>query len=137
MKDGSPGRDLPVSATTRPEHELEMLIGRILQIGVVIASAVVLLGGVLLLARQGAAIPDYRIFVGTEDALRHVASIFASAVAGDARAIVQAGIVLLIATPIMRVAFMLAAFAKQRDRLYVLLSAIVLAILVYGLAFAS
>jgi uncharacterized membrane protein len=137
MKGGSNDRDLLVSASARPEHELEMLIGRILQIGVVIASAVVLLGGVLLLIRHGTVIPDYRVFVGTEDALRHVASIFATAIAGDARAIVQAGIVLLIATPIMRVAFMLVAFGKQRDRLYVLLSAIVLAILLYGLVFAS
>jgi uncharacterized membrane protein len=46
---------------------------------------------------------------------------------------VQFGIVLLIATPVARVALMLGAFVLQRDRLYVALTAVVLALLLLGL----
>ena len=44
-----------------------------------------------------------------------------------------AGVVLLIATPIARVALTLVAFAVRKDRLYALISAVVLALLAYGL----
>jgi len=46
---------------------------------------------------------------------------------------VQLGLVLLIATPMVRVALTLVAFLWQRDRLYVCITAFVLALLVYGL----
>ena len=52
------------------------------------------------------------------------------------RAIVQLGLVLLIATPVARVAFTLVAFARQRDRAYVMITTIVLALLLYSLFFA-
>ena len=42
-------------------------------------------------------------------------------------------LVLLIATPVARVALTLVAFAAQRDRLYVLLTTVVLLLLLYGL----
>ena len=47
----------------------------------------------------------------------------------------QLGIVLLIMTPMLRVAFTLVAFVLQRDRVYVAVTSLVLALLVYGLAF--
>ena len=43
------------------------------------------------------------------------------------------GLLVLIATPIARVACTLVAFALQRDRTYVGITAIVLALLLYGL----
>ena len=43
------------------------------------------------------------------------------------------GLVLLIATPVVRVAFMLIAFVVQRDRVYAAISGLVLALLLYGL----
>jgi uncharacterized membrane protein len=45
------------------------------------------------------------------------------------QAISQLGLLVLVATPILRVATSLVAFALERDRLYVLLTTIVLAIL--------
>jgi uncharacterized membrane protein len=53
----------------------------------------------------------------------------------DSRAIVQLGLVMLIATPIARVAFTLIAFALQRDRVYVGVTLLVLALLLFGLFF--
>jgi uncharacterized membrane protein len=52
---------------------------------------------------------------------------------GDAGAIIQLGILLLIATPIARVAFALLAFAIERDRLYICISLTVLAVLAWGM----
>jgi uncharacterized membrane protein len=49
------------------------------------------------------------------------------------RGIIQLGLLLLIATPVARVAFSVAAFAFQRDRLYVVVTLVVLAILLYSL----
>jgi uncharacterized membrane protein len=47
--------------------------------------------------------------------------------------LIQLGLLLLIATPVARVAFSVAAFAMQRDRLYVVVALIVLAVLMYSL----
>ena len=52
-------------------------------------------------------------------------------------AIVQLGILLLIATPIARVACTLVAFVLQRDRIYVAITSLVLALLMYGLFFGA
>jgi uncharacterized membrane protein len=49
------------------------------------------------------------------------------------RGIIQLGLLLLIATPIARVALSVVAFAIQRDRLYVVATLIVLAVLMYSL----
>jgi uncharacterized membrane protein len=50
-----------------------------------------------------------------------------------ARAVVQLGLVLLIATPVARVAMSLVAFALQRDRVYIVVTSIVLALLIFSL----
>ncbi len=46
---------------------------------------------------------------------------------------IQLGILLLIATPVVRVVFCVVGFARQRDRLYVAVRTLVLAILIYSL----
>jgi uncharacterized membrane protein len=51
----------------------------------------------------------------------------------DSRGIIQLGLLLLVLTPVVRVAFSVAAFAIQRDRLYVSVTLIVLGVLLYNL----
>jgi len=119
------------------EHEIEQVIGRLLQFGVLLAAAVTLLGGVMLLLHHGATAVSYSIFQGEPAYLRSLTAIVRAAFAGDAMAVVQFGLLLLIATPVARVAFTLVAFAVQRDRLYVLVTTIVLALLLYGLVFGG
>ena len=51
----------------------------------------------------------------------------------SARAIIQLGLLLLIATPVARVLFSAIAFALERDSMYVVITLIVLAILLYSL----
>ncbi|MFI5256077.1 MAG: DUF1634 domain-containing protein [Gemmatimonadales bacterium] len=114
------------------DHQVDQVIARLLQFGVLVATVVVLLGGTLLVVRGGTVL-DLSIFHGETSAMTSVGAILRGVGAMDARAITQLGLVLLILTPIARVALTLAAFILQRDRLYVGLTAIVLVLLLIGL----
>jgi uncharacterized membrane protein len=116
------------------DHAVEQLVGRLLQIGVAISAIVTCIGGLMLLKRHGHEIPSYTPFRGEPDHLRSLDGIFRGAAALDAPSVIQLGLVLLIATPVLRVAFTLVAFMLQRDRTYVIITTIVLAVLIYGLA---
>jgi uncharacterized membrane protein len=115
------------------DQYVEELIGNLLQTGVIVASAVVLLGGAIYLTRHGFSAPQYHVFVGEPTDLRTLSGIVGDALALRGRGIIQLGLLLLIATPVARVAFSVAAFAIQRDRLYVVVTLMVLAILLYSL----
>jgi uncharacterized membrane protein len=110
---------------------MELLIGSILRWGVVIAAIVGALGVAGELIVHASAIPDFRRFSG--DAATGLPSILAGVLQGHTRAIMQLGVALLIATPIVRVALSLVAFARERDRTYVVITAVVLLLLLYGL----
>jgi uncharacterized membrane protein len=62
-----------------------------------------------------------------------MSGIVKDALAFRGRGLIQLGLLLLIATPVARVAFSAVAFAIQRDRLYVAVTLIVLAVLIYSL----
>jgi uncharacterized membrane protein len=116
------------------DHAVEQLIGRLLQAGVMLAALVVVVGAVLLLMQHGGEpVPAYAVFHGEPKYLTSIGAITSGALAGNSAAIVQLGLLLLIATPIARVAFTLVAFALQRDRTYVAITMVVLALLLYGL----
>ncbi len=51
----------------------------------------------------------------------------------DYTAWIQMGLVILVATPVMRVAVSAYAFVRQRDWTYVVITLAVLAVLTYGL----
>jgi len=116
------------------DEALELLLGRLLQAGVLVAAAVVAIGGVYLLIVRGGERPAYTSFSGAGAALRSVGGILAEARALKADGIVQTGLLVLIATPVLRVAFSLFGFARQRDWLYVLLTLFVLTVLTAGLS---
>jgi len=115
------------------DQYVDELIGNLLRVGVTLAAAVVLLGGAVYLVRHGLAAPHYQVFVGEPADLRSVSRIVRDALALRGRSLIQLGLLLLIATPVVRVAFAVAAFAMQRDRLYVVVALIVLAVLMYSL----
>jgi uncharacterized membrane protein len=112
---------------------VEQLVGRLLQIGVLIATVVVLIGGAMLVATHGGSVADFRVFRGESSTLRSVSAAARGAFTLDPRGMVQLGLVLLIATPVARVALTLVAFLIQRDRLYVVLTGVVLVLLLFGL----
>jgi uncharacterized membrane protein len=119
------------------DHRIENMMGRLLQAGVLLASAVVLIGGLFYLGASAGIVKDYRTFTGEPASLRHPVELFRLLMTGDAAAIVQLGVLLLIATPIARVIFAAIGFAVERDRLYVAISLAVLAVLIFGLLHVS
>ncbi len=115
------------------DERVEQLMGNLLRAGVVLAAAVVLFGGGLYLLRHGDEREDHHVFQGEPAGLTSPAGVLADALNFQARGIIQLGLLLLIATPVARVAFSVFAFARQRDLTYVVLTLIVLAILLYSL----
>jgi uncharacterized membrane protein len=116
------------------ELELEQLLGNLLRSGVVLAAGVVMIGGAFYLARHGGTSPEYEMFHGEPAALRGVIAVVRGVVTGHPRAVIQFGLLLLMATPVARVAFSVFAFAVQRDRTYVVVTLIVLVVLTYSMS---
>jgi len=116
------------------DDRVNKIIGNLLRIGVVAAALVVLAGGIAYLIGHSADIPARRSFVGEPITLRRVPDIVKGAFAGHSFELIQFGLLLLIATPIARVAFSVLAFAMERDRTYVVVTLIVLSLLMFSLA---
>jgi uncharacterized membrane protein len=114
------------------DPQMEVMMGRLLQVGVLLASTVVLIGGVLYLHAQHGSLPDYRSFSSEPAKLRHLGDMGHGIATGDPATIIQLGVLLLIATPVARVVFALIAFAIERDKLYVTVSLAVLAVLLFS-----
>lgn len=119
------------------DEHVELFIGNLLRWGVIVAATVTVIGGVMYLMLHGGTIADYRAFHGQPNGLRSVSDVARNAVKLQPTAVIQLGLLLLIATPIARVALSLLAFVKQHDRTYVVVTMIVLGLLLYSLTGAG
>jgi uncharacterized membrane protein len=130
MRETTQAADLRVRAVVK---RVELLISRLLLGGVAISMATVLLGLLLMFVHhpeylQSAA--DCRRLTAPGAAFPHtLADVARGVLAGRGQAVVALGLLLLIATPILRVAVSLVGFALQRDRTYTVVSAVVLIVL--------
>lgn len=115
------------------DERVERMLGTLLQSGVIISAVVVLAGGILYMLRYGRLPVHYENFVAERERLGSLAAVGRDALHGDGRAIIQCGLLLLIATPVARVLFSIIGFALEKDRLYVVLTLIVFFILIYSL----
>ncbi len=115
------------------DHRMERLIGGLLRIGVIIAACIVAFGGAFYIARRAGAVPHYGSFQGEPEFLEHVGQVVKAAVSLRSEAIIQLGLLVLIAVPIFRVAVSIVAFLLKRDWLYSLVTLIVLAVLLFAL----
>jgi uncharacterized membrane protein len=119
------------------DENVELLVGNLLRWGVIVAAVVTAAGGALFLFVHGGRIADYRVFHGQPDALKSVTQVSRNALRLQPEALIQLGLLLLIATPIARVALSLLAFFKQHDRTYIVVTGIVLGVLLYSLTGAG
>jgi len=117
----------------RSDQRMDEIMGGLLRTGVVLAAAIVLVGGVVYLTRHRVPVTDYRVFQGEPGDLRSVSGIFHEALEFHGRGLIQLGLLVLIATPVARVAFSFFAFLYERDWTYVLVTLFVLGLLVYSL----
>ena len=115
------------------DRRIENVLGNLLRAGVLLSALVVSIGGAIYLLRHGHSPVDFRVFRGEPADLRDVRGIIGDTVALEGRGIIQLGLLLLIATPVARVAFSIFGFAQERDRMYVVFTVIVFSILLYSL----
>lgn len=123
---------------------IDRVISNLLRWGVFISLVLLALGTALCFLRSG----DYGCAGGTaEDFQRLLAQhhapppplsgLLAGLLQLQGGAIVIAGLLLLIATPVLRVAVSIAAFAIERDWAFVAITALVLAFLILSFAFGK
>jgi uncharacterized membrane protein len=125
--------DSEVRSSEKDDRRLQIVIATLLRGGVLLATCVVCLGAIILLAQHGSEVPHYATFRGEPADLRSVGGILADLSGFRGRGTIQFGLLLLIATPVFRVAASLAAFVWKRDYLYVAVSLIVLTLLLYSI----
>jgi uncharacterized membrane protein len=108
------------------DTRIETIIGNLLRAGVILAALLVAAGGAWYLVDRG----------GAELAYGHFAEsggIRAMLTLPGPEVVILAGLLVLIATPVARVIFSMAAFALERDWEYVALTAVVLGVLTYSI----
>lgn len=115
------------------DQRIENSVGNLLRAGVSFSAFVVMFGAVIYLTRHGRSPADYRVFHGEPTDLKSLPGILHSAFTFHGQGIIQMGLVLLIATPVARVAFAIWGFAAEHDRLYMIFTGIVLIVLLYSL----
>ena len=112
------------------DTDIQGIIGWVLRAGVFISMLVVFIGGVIYLSRHSSEHIDYHEFKGVPDFVHTLPGILHGILNGRGRAIIQAGIILLIATPILRIVFSAIGFIIEKDYLYVGISLLVLLIII-------
>ena len=115
------------------DQKVEVIIANLLRAGVMLAAVLVVVGGLIFLTRNGLSPASYHVFAGEPFELRNWKGIARAALTLRGQGIIQLGLLLLIATPVARVAFSMFAFAIERDWLYVGIAAFVLGVLLFSL----
>lgn len=114
----------PETHKKRPGIPIEDLMSIILRWGVFLAAAVIVVGLVLLLMGSHAGGPEF---------LTSVDIIWTELQSGNPNAIIMSGLLILLATPVVRVLASVAAFAIQGERFHALISIFVLLVLLISL----
>ena len=123
------------------KHNMEFCIGVLLRYGVIVSCIITSFGGVVYFIQHRVPMADYtpvpsgEDFEGVAVHLRSLSGILSGVLAFDGAAIIQLGVCVLIATPILRVAFSALAFLMERDYLYVAITLLVLGIIFANMVF--
>lgn len=109
---------------------MQAIIGWVLRAGVLVSMLIVFIGGCVYISRHGHVMANYHEFKGVPDFIQTPAGILHGIMTGRGRAIIQFGIVLLIATPVVRVIFSAVGFILEKDYLYTAITFIVLLVII-------
>jgi len=128
MRDAPPPTRSP-NGTPPPRDVLtrrtDLIISDVLRGGVLLSAAIIMLGVVLLFAHI---LLGHRAPV-TYQIPRTAASVLQGVLQGDPVSVIALGLLVLLATPVVRVGVSLVTFALEGDRLYTAITALVLLIL--------
>ena len=117
------------------DADMQAVIGWILRIGVALSMAVVVVGGAIYIYRHGHSTPDFRSFKKMPYFINSTEGILQGVIHLRGQTIIQLGIMILIATPILRVVFSVIGFLIEKDYLYTFISALVLLIILVSMFF--
>lgn len=119
------------------KHDIQQLVGNTLRLGVSLACLVAFVGGIIYLVSHGGEAFDLSTYqhFSYGNAAEHadyttLSGIFSGLTAFTAVGWIQTGVLILILTPIMRVALSLLDFVQERDWLYAAITAVVLAVII-------
>ncbi len=115
------------------DRDIELFMSVLLITGVIISAVVVLIGGIIYLYENKYVTSNYNVFIGEPERLRNFYEITRGAFHFQGRALIQFGVLLLIATPVARVLFAIVGFFLERDKLYTMISLVVFVILLTSL----
>lgn len=117
------------------EGQLTALIANVLRVGVLIAGLTVAGGFFLLLALHQGGHADFGQFHPHAHPVSHgLLGVFEHGLhRHQPRDLIDLGLLLLILTPVVRVAFSIIVFLYESDRLYAMFTVFVLAVLLYSL----
>jgi uncharacterized membrane protein len=111
------------------DEQMRYIMGTLLRIGVLTSAFVVFIGAILFFVEHPGETMDFTVFKSEPARLRHVHTIVLEALQLRGRSLIQLGLLLLIATPVARVLFSLIGFLIEKDRIYIFITSVVLAIL--------
>jgi uncharacterized membrane protein len=124
----------PATVTALPDPRLANVIGLTLRIGVLASASLIVLGLVIYaIADDGPKTVDDALGKNGEITQVRPSTILDGLADGKPAAFIQLGILVLILTPICRVALTAWVFERQRDWIFVGLSGFVLIVLLLGL----
>ena len=111
----------------RQIRDAEVAIGNVLRFGVLTSLAVLLVGIIYFYGLRLLGLLHHPVFPDT------LAGVMNGLMHGDSVSIIMLGLVILLATPVLRVAVSIFAFAIEEDRTYVIITSLVLAILLFSI----
>ncbi len=115
------------------DHDIEQFIGLQLRYGVIIASLTVLTGGILYLINTGSqGLPDYAKFIGEQAGFTTGKQLWEGVLSFNPKGIIEFGVVILIATPILRIFFSLIGFIMEKDKMYIAITLVVLSVMMFS-----
>jgi len=109
------------------DKDLQLFLGNLLRYGVLISLSVVLIGLFLFVFQQGGKPVNYGTFIQESF---DFSTLFSGLLHGNSLSIMALGVLLLILTPVMRVITAIIGFFWEKDKLYTLISFIVLLIII-------
>ncbi len=117
------------------DKKMEIVMGNMLRYGVLISALFVFSGAVIYLVQHGHEKPLYHLFSGEPYRFIHLGQILKNTFDGQARSIIQLGLLILIGTPIARIIFSIVGFILEKDYLYVTITVIVLMVIIISLVY--
>jgi uncharacterized membrane protein len=115
------------------DRDMQLLLSHVLRAGTITSISVVIIGGIFFICRHGQSAADYHTFKGIPNFIQNASGIFHGIWALHGQAMIQFGIVLLIATPILRIVFSAIGFVLEKDYMYLGISLVVLSIIFFSM----